>query len=36
MESGKTVLMNQFGEEQRHSQREQTLDTVGEGECGTN
>ena len=31
------VLMNLFaGQQWRHSQREQTLDTAGEGDSGTN
>ena len=37
MESRKMVPMNLFaGQEWRNRQREQTLDTVGEGEGGTN
>ena len=37
MESRKTVLMNLFvGQEYRCRHREQTLDTMGEGEGGMN
>jgi len=37
MESRKMVLMNLFaGQEWRNRHREETLDTVGEGEGGTN
>ena len=37
MESRKMILMNLFaGQEWRHRHREQTLDTAGEGEGGTN
>ena len=37
MESRKTVLMNLFaGQQWRHRPREQTVDMVGERECGMN